>query len=214
MDPAEQISDPVTAITTGPPLDLAFATKGELAIGLLGETYADHVHLDFVTEDEVYGACTKLRTYLEGHGQAYVPRIRAFTLTLGGGTCLTCAQAVAKQLRQKRRWVIRSVTTATARRLGVWAFPWTSPRKGLSSRGGWAPFERDDHLLCRRSVDQSLYSEQVLPLGHDFVRKVGCVVVVAVELDQPQVLGGGCVGWRRGQLLHGRPKLGHRLEGA
>ncbi|WP_326645234.1 transposase [Streptosporangium sp. NBC_01755] len=34
--PAEQIADPVKTITTGLPLDLAFATKGELAIGLLG----------------------------------------------------------------------------------------------------------------------------------------------------------------------------------
>ncbi|MFC6675549.1 IS701 family transposase [Nonomuraea ferruginea] len=107
--PAEQISDPVTAITTALPLDLSFATKGELAIGLLREAYADGVRLDFVTGDEVYGACTTLRTYLETHGQAYALRIRAtFTLTLGGGACLTCEQAVAKHLRPKRRWTIRS----------------------------------------------------------------------------------------------------------
>ncbi|MEV4078634.1 hypothetical protein ACGFJC_51235 [Nonomuraea fuscirosea] len=34
-----------------------------------------------------------LRAFLEERGQAYVLRIRAtFTLTLGGGNCLTCAQ--------------------------------------------------------------------------------------------------------------------------
>lgn len=33
--------------------------------------------LDFVAGDEVYGACTKLRTFLEEHGRAYVLRIRA-----------------------------------------------------------------------------------------------------------------------------------------
>ncbi|MFI7636760.1 transposase [Nonomuraea sp. NPDC049400] len=71
----------------GLPLHLTFATKGELAIDLLGEAYADDVRLDFVAGDEVYGACTKLRTFLEEHGQAYVLRIRAtFTLALGGGT--------------------------------------------------------------------------------------------------------------------------------
>ncbi|MEV4365387.1 IS701 family transposase [Nonomuraea sp. NPDC049625] len=122
--PAEQISDPVTAITTGLPLDLTFATKGELAIDLLREAYADNVRLDFVTGDEVYGACTKLRTFLEERGQAYVLRIRAtFTLTLGGGTCLTCAQAVAKHLRQKRRWTIRSAGAGSkGERTYAWAW--------------------------------------------------------------------------------------------
>lgn len=56
---------------TGLPSDLSFATKGEPAIGLLREAYADDVRLDIVTGDEVYGACTKLRTYLETHGQAH-----------------------------------------------------------------------------------------------------------------------------------------------
>ncbi|WP_435831937.1 IS701 family transposase [Nonomuraea fuscirosea] len=122
--PAEQISDPVTAITTALPLDLGFATKGELAIGLLGEAYADGVRLDFVTGDEVYGACTKLRAFLENHGQAYVLRIRAtFALTLGGGSCLTCTQAVARYLRQKRKWVIRSAGDGSkGERTYAWAW--------------------------------------------------------------------------------------------
>ncbi|MFD0480681.1 IS701 family transposase [Nonomuraea thailandensis] len=123
--PAEQISDPVTAITTGLPLELTFATKGELAIGLLGEAYTDGVRLDFVTGDEVYGACTALRTFLEDHGQAYVLRVRAttFTLALGGGSCLTCEQAVAKHLRQKRRWTIRSAGSGSkGERTYAWAW--------------------------------------------------------------------------------------------
>ncbi|GAA3532809.1 hypothetical protein GCM10022419_009940 [Nonomuraea rosea] len=69
MDPAEQISDPVTALITSLPLDLTFATKGELVIDLLSESYADNVRLDFVADDEVYGACTKLRAFLDGHRQ-------------------------------------------------------------------------------------------------------------------------------------------------
>ncbi|MFI0417334.1 transposase [Spongiactinospora sp. 9N601] len=103
------LSDPVTAITTALPLDLAFATKGELAIDLLRDAYADGVHLDFVAADEVYGTCTKPRAFLEEHGQAYVLRVRAtFALTLGGGTRLTCEQAVARHLKQKRTWTISS----------------------------------------------------------------------------------------------------------
>ncbi|MFD1536723.1 hypothetical protein [Nonomuraea guangzhouensis] len=65
--------------------------------------------LDSVAGDEVCRACTKLGAFLEGRGQAYVLRIRAvFALTLGGGSCLTCEQAVAEYLKQRRKWTIRS----------------------------------------------------------------------------------------------------------
>ncbi|MGW6498701.1 IS701 family transposase [Nonomuraea angiospora] len=122
--PAEQISDPVKAITTGLPLELRFATKGELAIDLLTDAWSDGVRLDFVVGDEVYGACTTLRTFLEEHGQAYVLRIRAtFTLTLGGGTCLTCEQVMATHLKQKRQWTTRSAGDGSkGERTYAWAW--------------------------------------------------------------------------------------------
>ncbi|SDJ18653.1 SRSO17 transposase [Nonomuraea jiangxiensis] len=122
--PAEQITSPITALTTGLPLDLAFATKGELGMSLLSDAYADSVRFDFLTGDEVYGACTKLRTFLEEHEQAYVLRVRSsFTVTLGGGTTLTCAQAVARYCRPKRAWTIRSVGDGSkCERLYAWAW--------------------------------------------------------------------------------------------
>jgi SRSO17 transposase len=122
--PTEQISDPIKAITTGLPPELMFATKGELAINLLTDAWSDGAHLDFVAGDEVYGACTKLRTFLEEHGQAYVLRIRAtFTLTLGGGSCLTCEQVVTKHLKQKRKWTIRSAGDGSkGERTYAWAW--------------------------------------------------------------------------------------------
>ncbi|WSA25429.1 IS701 family transposase [Streptosporangium sp. NBC_01810] len=122
--PAEQISDPVAAITTALPLTLTFATKGELAIGLLRDAYADGVRLDFVAGDEVYGACPALRAFLEEHGQAYVLRVRAtFALTLGGGTCLSCEQAVAKHSKHKRTWTIRSASDGSkGERTYAWAW--------------------------------------------------------------------------------------------
>ncbi|MEU7005117.1 IS701 family transposase [Nonomuraea sp. NPDC046570] len=135
--PAEQIGDPVTAITTGLPLELAFATKGELAITLLSEAWSDDIRADFVAGDEVYGACTTLRRFLEAHGQAYVLRVRAtFTLTLGGGTCLTCDQAVARHLKQKRKWTIRSAGDGSkGERTYAWAWIATAdPRHCLLIR--------------------------------------------------------------------------------
>jgi SRSO17 transposase len=54
--PAAHISDPVTSAVMGLPPDLAFRTKGQLAIDILAAAFADGVRLDFACGDEVYGA--------------------------------------------------------------------------------------------------------------------------------------------------------------
>jgi hypothetical protein len=64
---------------------------------------------DFICGDEVYGSCTDLREYLEGHGQAYVLRVASnFMLTLAGATKMTCAEAVNKPLNAKKAREVRS----------------------------------------------------------------------------------------------------------
>jgi len=63
--PCEQIDDPVRSLVTGLPLDLAFRTKGELAIDICTEAFADGITLDFACGDEVYGNCTELRKFFE-----------------------------------------------------------------------------------------------------------------------------------------------------
>ena len=94
--PAAQIGDPVKSAVMGLPEDLAFRTKGQLAIDILTEALADGVRLDFVCGDEVYGSCTQLREFCEDHGQAYVLRVpSSFRLTLASGITLTCKQAAA-----------------------------------------------------------------------------------------------------------------------
>ena len=95
--PAGQIRDRATSAVTGLPEDLAFRTKGQLAIDILTEAVDDGVLLDIVCGDEVYGSCTQLREYLEDHGQAYVLRVpSSFRLMLSGGVTLTCKQAAAR----------------------------------------------------------------------------------------------------------------------
>ena len=107
--PREQITDPVTCLVTGLPLDLGFRTKGQLAIGLCADAYADGVRFDAVCGDEVYGASPDLRQYLESRGQAYVLRVASsFPVTLAGGMRLTCAQAVKTLLKDTRCWEVRS----------------------------------------------------------------------------------------------------------
>jgi SRSO17 transposase len=86
--PEEQVKDPVKSLVTGLPLDLRFRTKGQLAIDVLSDAYADGLVFDFIAGDEVYGSCTELREYLEGEGQAYVLRVASsFLVTLAAGTC-------------------------------------------------------------------------------------------------------------------------------
>ena len=135
--PAEDITDPVKSLVTGLPLDLRFRTKGELAIDILGDAYADGLGFDFVCGDEVYGACTALRQYLEGRGQAYVLRVASsFTLTLAAGVKMTCAEAVKKLLKGKRAWEVRSAGKGSkGERWYAWAWLATaSPRHSLLVR--------------------------------------------------------------------------------
>ncbi|MGI5157512.1 IS701 family transposase [Microbispora sp. CA-102843] len=154
--PHEHIADPVTSLVMGLPLDLEFRTKGQLAIDLCTDAYADGLTFDFVCGDEVYGGCTGLRAFLEGRGQAYVLRVASnFTLTLAGtstgtstgtsagtsggtsgGTTLTCVQAVKQLARDNRRWEVRSAGKGSkGERWYAWAWIATaSPRHHLLVR--------------------------------------------------------------------------------
>jgi SRSO17 transposase len=103
--PEEHIKDPVKSLITALPPDLAFKTKGELAIGIVDDAVADGLFPDFVCGDEVYGSCTKLREHLEQEKQGYVLRVaKNFRVSMGDGTILTCEEAVKKLLKGRRRW--------------------------------------------------------------------------------------------------------------
>lgn len=137
--PAEQLRDPVASLVTGLPLDLAFRTKGQLAIDVLDDAYADGLTFDFVCGDEVYGSCTGLREFLEDRGQAYVLRVAcSFTITLAGQR-LSCADAVTRLLKDRRRWEVRSAGHGSkGERWYAWA---------------WIATDRPrHHLLIRRHL--------------------------------------------------------------
>jgi SRSO17 transposase len=135
--PREHTGDPVTSQAMGLPDDLAFRTKGQLAIDLLTEVFADGIWLDFVCGDEVYGSCTQLREYLEERGQGYVLRVPSnFHLTVARGVKLTCKQAAARLLASGRSWEIRSAGKGSkGARWYAWAWLATiSPRHYLLIR--------------------------------------------------------------------------------
>jgi SRSO17 transposase len=94
--PRAQIEDPVTSAAMGLPADLEFRTKGQLAIDIAADAFADGTWFDFFCGDEVYGSCTQLREFFEDQGQAYVLRVaRSFCLTLPGGQKITCSAAAS-----------------------------------------------------------------------------------------------------------------------
>ncbi len=138
--PAEHIADPVKSLLTGLPLDLAFRTKGQLAIDVCATAYADGLRFDFACGDEVYGSCTQLREFFEARGQAYVLRVPSnFTLTLAAGTRLTCADAVQALLKHPRRWEVRSAGGGSkGERWYAWAWLATASAR--------------HHLLIRRHL--------------------------------------------------------------
>ena len=135
--PEEQVKDPVRSLVTGLPLDLRFRTKGQLAIDVLAEVYADGLAFDFICGDEVYGSCTELRQFLEQRGQAYVLRVASsFMITLAAGTRMTCADAVKTLLKNKdRRWEVRSAGQGSkGDRWYAWAWITASSRHSLLVR--------------------------------------------------------------------------------
>jgi SRSO17 transposase len=135
--PAEHLDDPVKSLVMGLPEDLGFRTKGQLAIGLLAEAFADGIRLDFVCGDEVYGSCSQLREFCEGYGQGYVLRVPSnFRLTLAPGVRLTCKEAAARLLNGRRSWEVRPAGRgAKAGRWYAWAqIATASPRHHLLIR--------------------------------------------------------------------------------
>jgi SRSO17 transposase len=121
--PREHLEDASTRARMGLPADLVFATKGELAVQILREAYADGMDIDFACGDEVYGSCSALRAYLEEHGQGYVLRVpKTFAVALSGGITLPCATVVTTYLKARRHWqVISAGTGSKGERDYAWA---------------------------------------------------------------------------------------------
>jgi SRSO17 transposase len=135
--PREHLDDPARRKIMKLPPELAFRTKGQLAIDLLAEVLADGITLDFACGDEVYGSCTHLREYLEARGQAYVLRVPSnFYLTVTGGLRLTCKDAATRRLGGDLRWEVRSAGHGSkGQRWYAWAWLATvSPRHYLLIR--------------------------------------------------------------------------------
>jgi SRSO17 transposase len=149
--PREHVEDPARSLVMGLPLDLGFRTRGQLAIDLCADAYADGIGFDFACGDEVYGGCTQLREFSGERGQAYVLQVASsFMLTLPAGTKLTCAEAVKRLVRDKRCWEVRSAGQGSkGERWYAWAWIATaSPRHHLLVRRHLRTGELAFHYCC------------------------------------------------------------------
>jgi SRSO17 transposase len=189
--PREQLEDPARRRVMRLPPDLAFRTKGQLAIDLIGEVLADGIGLDFACGDEVYGRCTQLREYLEARGLAYVLRVPSnFYLTAARGVRLTCKQAAATLLAARRGWEVRSAGTgAKGQRWYAWAWLGTaSPQHYLLIRRHLTTGELAFHY-CFVPAGQPVSLTRLVraagcrwPVEEDFRSGKGCF-----GLDESQV---------------------------
>jgi len=135
--PREHLEDPARRQIMRLPPDLAFRTKGQLAIDLTGEVMADGIRFGFACGAEVCGSCTRLREYLEGRGQACVLRVPSnFCLTAARAVRLTCKDAASRRPARDRRQEVRSAGKGSrGQRWYARAWPGTaSPRHYLLIR--------------------------------------------------------------------------------
>jgi SRSO17 transposase len=173
------------------PPDLAFRTKGQLAIDLISEVFADGIRFDFACGDEVYGSCTQLREFLEARGQAYVLRVPSnFSLTVACAVRLTCKQAAATLLAAGRGWEVRSAGNGSkGRRWYAWTWLATvSPQHYLLIRRHLATGEMAFHY-CFVPGGQPVSLSRLVraagcrwPVEEDFRSGKGCF-----GLDESQV---------------------------
>jgi SRSO17 transposase len=189
--PREHLDDPVKRQVMRLPPELAFRTKGQLAIDLIGEVLADGIRFDFACGDEVYGSCTQLRQFLEGRGQAYVLRVPSnFYLTVARGVRITCKDAAARLPAAGRCREVRSAGNGSkGRRWYAWAWLATvSPQHYLLIRRHLATGELAFHY-CFVPASQPVSLSRL-------VRAAGCRWSVEEDFRS----GKGCFGLDESQV--------------
>ena len=107
--PAEQVKDPVTSLITGLPLDLRFRTKGQLAIDIFADAYADGL---FSTSSAAMRSTAPARSCgssWKQRGQGYVLRVAPGSRSRSAaGIKMTCARRREDAAEGHARWEVRS----------------------------------------------------------------------------------------------------------
>jgi SRSO17 transposase len=124
----------------GVPDEVGFATKPDLAAGMLARALDAGVPASWVTADEAYGQVGRLRTMLEDRGVSYVLAVPCSQRVPLGGLGEARADAVIAALAAQAWTTISVGAGAKGPRVYQWA---RTPIRPLAGAGYW--------LLARRS---------------------------------------------------------------
>lgn len=146
--PASWCNDLPRRREAGVPDDVVFATKPQLACGMIKRALEGGLRPRWVLGDEVYGSDSKTRGFLESHGQPYVMAVSS-QQRLWQQFKQQRVDAIANQLPQDR-WMSMSVGQGTKEPGGPRIYEWAAGRFGV-------PIEHErgtlQHwLLVRRSM--------------------------------------------------------------
>jgi len=157
--PEEWATDAARRTAAGIPAGIAFATKGELARGMLARAFAAGVPAAWVVGDVVYGR-EQLRRWLEGERRAYVLAVASdHGVWTAGAQVEVRALADALPHDAWHRW------SAGAGSQGPRWYDWACLALPYEAASGWAHW-----LLVRRSISdprERAYYRVHAPAGTD-----------------------------------------------
>ncbi|MEV0597665.1 IS701 family transposase [Nonomuraea cavernae] len=149
--PAEQAADPDRRTQTQVPEQVTFATKPELGRQILADLHTEDRLPAWVTGDEVYGACPRLRAWLETPevDTGYVLAISKSTPIAFSGDTKVRADSALKMLTASR-WSIDSCGAGSkGERRYAWAWIATAdPRRHLLLRRSLTPNTKGIHEVA------------------------------------------------------------------
>jgi hypothetical protein len=122
--PREQIADPVRSLVMGLPAGLAFRTKGSWPSTSAPTPRPTGSGRTSTAATRSTAAAPSCASTSRPPGRAYVLRVPSdFMIALAAGTRLTCAQAAARLLTDKRCWEVRSASHGSkGERWYAWAW--------------------------------------------------------------------------------------------
>jgi SRSO17 transposase len=124
--PKSWAGDPERLRAAGVPDQVSFATKPALAKAMLARALDAGVPASWVTGDEVYGACPRLRAWLEGRGIGYVLAVACDHVVVASGTAWR-ADGLAARVPARAWQCVSAGQGAKGHRYYDWAFVQLDP---------------------------------------------------------------------------------------
>jgi SRSO17 transposase len=165
--PQEWARDPQRREEAGVPGDVEFATKPELALGMLRRAWEAGARASWVTGDEVYGGDYRIRSWLAGVRQPYVLAVRSNTSVSIAAKGIPWPVTAGQVAIREEGWQRLSAGDGAK---GPRLYDWALVPLAWVAEEGYA-----HHLLVRRKVDdpeEMAYYLVFAPVGTDLSEMV------------------------------------------